>query len=62
MTDPADLDQLRYAISSQGATTGRHEELLRGIMEGFQATADRHDQALDMLREHVHGLPLGHEG
>eukprot|EP00063_Salmo_salar_P023125 XP_013997960.1 PREDICTED: protein FAM127C-like [Salmo salar] len=36
MTDPVDSDHLRNAISSQGATIGRHKELLRGLMEGFQ--------------------------
>ena len=56
MTDPADLDQLRNAISSQGATIGRHEKLLHGLMEGFQDVAKRHDLALDALREQFRGL------
>jgi hypothetical protein len=56
MTDPEDLDQLRNAISSQGTTIGRHEELLRGLTEGFQAVAERHDLALDTLREQFCGL------
>ena len=47
MTDPADLDQFRNTISSQGALIGSHKELLRGLMEGFQDMAERHDLALD---------------
>ena len=57
MTDPADLDQLRNAISSQGAIIGRHKELLRGLMEGFQDVAESHDLALDALREQFRGVP-----
>lgn len=45
MTDPVDLDQLRTAISSQEATISRHEELLRSLMEGFQAVAKCHNLA-----------------
>ena len=59
MTDPADLDQLRNAIS-QGATVGRHEESLHGLMEGFQAVAQLQDQALEALREQSRGLPTKH--
>ena len=51
MTDPADSDQLHTAVSSQGATIGRHKELLRGLMEGFQTLAERHDHALNTLLE-----------
>jgi hypothetical protein len=57
MTGPADLDQLPNAVSSQGATIGRHENLLHGLMEGFQAVVERHDLALDALREQFCGLP-----
>ena len=56
MTDPADSDQLRNAISSQGATTGRHEELLRGLMVGFQTLAERYDCTLNTLLEKFRGL------
>ncbi|XP_070293196.1 protein LDOC1-like [Salvelinus sp. IW2-2015] len=56
MTCPADLVQLRYAISSQGATIGRDGELVRGLMEGFRAVVERHDQALDPLQEKFSGL------
>ena len=49
MTGPADPDQLRNSISSQGASIGRHEELLRGLLEGVQTLAERHDRALAML-------------
>ena len=59
MTDRADLGQLRNTISSQGASIGRHAELLCGLMEGVQTLAKRHDQALDMLREQFRGLAGG---
>nr|XP_046210762.1 protein LDOC1-like [Oncorhynchus gorbuscha] len=35
MTDPADSDQLHNAVSQQGATIGRHKELLHCLMEGL---------------------------
>lgn len=57
MTDPAHLDQLRNAISSQGDIIGRHEDMLRGLMEGFQDVAECHDLALGALREQFRGLP-----
>ena len=57
MTDPADLDQLCNAISSQGALIGRHEELLCGLMEGVQDVAESHNLALNALREQFHGMP-----
>ena len=57
MTDPADLDQLRNTISSQGATIGSYEEILRGLMEGFQDVAERPDLTLDTLWEQFCGLP-----
>ena len=41
MTDPADPGQMRDGVSSQGATIVRHEELLRGLMEGIQTLAGR---------------------
>ena len=44
MTDPADSDQLHNAVSLQGATIGRHEELLQCLMEGLHTWAERHDQ------------------
>eukprot|EP00063_Salmo_salar_P041704 XP_014016539.1 PREDICTED: uncharacterized protein LOC106580245 [Salmo salar] len=55
MTDPAAPGQLRDAISSQGATTGGHEELLRGLMEGVQRL-EHHDRALDSLLEQFRRL------
>ena len=51
MTAPADPGQLSNAISSQGASSGRHEEVLLGLMEEVQTLAERHDRALDMLLE-----------
>jgi hypothetical protein len=56
MTDPADSDQLRNALSSQGATICRHEELLCGLMEGLQTLAESHDQALNTLLDQFLGL------
>ena len=56
MTEPTDVDQIPNALASQEAIIGRHEELLRGLMEGFQTMAERHDQALDTLREQFRGL------
>lgn len=37
---------------------GRHKELLRGLMEGFQTLAERHDQALNTLQEQFRGLSV----
>uniref|UniRef100_A0A8K9V5D1 DUF4939 domain-containing protein n=1 Tax=Oncorhynchus mykiss TaxID=8022 RepID=A0A8K9V5D1_ONCMY len=59
MTDPAHPDQLRNAISSQRASIGRYEILLRGLMEGVQTLAERHAQALDMLLEQFRGSSGG---
>jgi hypothetical protein len=56
MTDPADLDQLHNAISSQGATIGRHEELFPDLMEGIHTLVERHDGALNILLEQFRGL------
>ena len=58
MTAPADSNQLRNTISSQGATIGRHEELLRGLMEGFQTLAELHDRALNTFLEQFRGLSV----
>jgi hypothetical protein len=55
-TDPADLDQLRNTISSQGAVFSRHEELLRCLMEGFKDVAECQDLALFALQEQFHGF------
>ena len=60
MTDPADLDQLCNAISSQEVTIDRHEYLLCGLMEGFQDVAERHDLELDALWEQFRGLSTVH--
>jgi hypothetical protein len=56
MTNPAVPGQLRNAISTQGSTTGRHKELLRGLVEGVQTLAQHCDRALDSLLEQFHGL------
>ena len=56
MTDPAASDQLCNALSSQGATISRHEELLHGLIEGFQTLDECHDQALNTLLEQFRGL------
>ena len=58
MTDPADSYQLRNAISSQGATVGRHKELLQGLLDGFQTLAECHDCALNTLQEQFPGLSV----
>ena len=57
MTDPADLDQLCNAISSQGALIGRHQELLLGLVEGFHDVAKRHYLAFDAMLHQLCGLP-----
>ena len=54
MTDPADPGQLHNAISTQGATIGKHKELLRGLVEGVQTLAKCHERALDSLLEQFH--------
>nr|XP_029492938.1 substance-K receptor-like [Oncorhynchus nerka] len=56
MTDPADPGQLRNAISTHGATIGRHEELLRGHVERVQTFAECHDRMFDSLLEQFHGM------
>ncbi|KAM9416128.1 LOW QUALITY PROTEIN: SH2 domain-containing adapter protein E-like [Salvelinus alpinus] len=61
MTDPADLDQLRNVVSSQGVTIGRHEELLQSLMEGFQTLAECQDRAFNTLLEQFRKLS-GDEG
>ena len=49
MTDPADLDQLRQAVSLQGATIGRHEELLQGRLEGLSSLTEGPDYGLKAI-------------
>jgi ABC-type transporter Mla subunit MlaD len=49
MTYPADLDQL----SQQGATIGRHQELLQGLLEGLSSLKERNDHELKAIMEKV---------
>lgn len=58
MTNTADSGQLRNAVCSQGATIGRHKELLYGLMEGFQTFAERQDHAFNTLLEQFRGLSV----
>ena len=55
MTDSAELNQLRHTVSLQGATIGRHEELLLDLLEGLRSLTERHDQAImEQIRELAH--------
>jgi hypothetical protein len=56
MTDPADSDKLHNTVSLQGATIGRHEELLHNLVEGLHILAERHDHAFHALLEQFCGL------
>ncbi|XP_071210165.1 uncharacterized protein [Salvelinus alpinus] len=58
MTEPADSDQLCNTVSSQGATIGRHKELLHNLMEGFHTLAEYHDDAVSALLELLRGLSI----
>ena len=53
MTDPADLDLLRHAVSLQGATIGRNEELLQGLLEGLSSLTEGHDYGLKAIMEQI---------
>jgi hypothetical protein len=53
MTDPADTDQFHNNISSEGAIIKRHEELLLGLLDGFQTLAERYDCALNTLLDNL---------
>ena len=55
MIDPADSDRLRNAVSLQGATIEKHEELLQSLMEGLHTLSGRHDQGFKMLLEQFRG-------
>lgn len=56
MTDPADLDQLHHAVSLQGATIGRHHELLQGLLEGLSSLTESHDHGLKAIMEQIREL------
>ena len=62
MTDPADSDQLRNAVCLQGATIGRHEELLQNLMEGFHILEEQHDQGFNSLLEQFCRLSVKQQG
>lgn len=60
MTDPADLDSIQHAVSLQGATIGRHEELLQDLLEGLNSLTEHHDQGfkgtMELIKELTHRL------
>ena len=56
MTDPADSDQLCNTVSSQGATIGRHEEILHYLMEGFHTLVEHH--AISAMLEQFRWLSI----
>ena len=56
MTDPADLDQLLHAVSLQGATIGRPQELLLGLLGGLRSLTERHNHGLKVIMEQIREL------
>ena len=56
MTDPADLNLHHHAVSLQGATIGRHEELLQSLLEGFSSLMEHHEHGLKAIMEQVREL------
>ena len=51
MTDPADSAQLHNTVSLQGATIGKHEELLQNRIEGLHNLEECHDHMFNSLLE-----------
>ena len=56
MTDPADLNQLHHIVSLQGATIGRHEEVLQDLLEGLHSLTECHDQGFKAIMEQISEL------
>ena len=56
MTDPVDLDQLCHAVSLQGVSIGRHEELLLDLLDGLRSLTERHNQGFKAIMEQISEL------
>jgi hypothetical protein len=56
MADPADFDQLHHAVSLQGSTIRRHEELLQGLLERLSFLMERHNHGIKAIMEHIREL------